>query len=154
MTLVNFKNYEYPSDKKVYQFKKIVPQIISEVIPILHEVRPFKIYVGKPKLFKNAAILEILNESGEIKKIRDDAYKILNQELSIELAPLPKRIHCTILRFKNCPDNIQTFTKKFQSLTDNFYLGESIIDEILLTAEKKPYMIAGEILYRFSLRKN
>jgi hypothetical protein len=157
MTLVNFKDEDNqnPSHEKVGEIRELASNVVSLLSPIFSPdstlgLKPFKIDVGPPLLSWKAAYLPILNDGREVARLRAAASSILPRSL---LCNIPDVIHSTILRFISRPHEKQSFVTKFESIAEKFSLGQATIDEVLLTAETKPYMIGGEILHRFSLRE-
>lgn len=153
MTLVNFKNHQYPG-KDVNEIKRLVPEIISLVSQGLsaleQEFKPFSINVGPPVLAKSAAFLPILNATNEVCLLRKKIAPVLGDSLSLKVE-IPRAVHSTIVRFVKRPDNVSKFMAKFESITANTHLGEATITEFLLTSETKPYMRGGEKLHVFQL---
>jgi len=149
MTLVNFKEHQYPGEE-VKEIKELVPEIFKLVSRELHEFKPFKIDMGPPVILKRAAIIPILNPTGEVLRFREKIRPLLENTLSLKVES-PKGVHSTILRFLKCPPDVNGFIAKFESIAANTRMGEVAINELLLTSETKPYMRDGEILHHFRL---
>ena len=154
MTLVNFKDHPNPSQEEVLTIQKIADKVKSIIPPILSDLqlKPFKIDVGPAVLSSRAAFLPILNPTQEVSRLREAGSSILPRSLLPNII-IPKAIHSTIVRFIKPPPDTPAFVSAFESTVKNFRLGEATINEFLLTAETKPYMIGGEILHRFNLKE-
>lgn len=155
MTLVNFKEHKNPSQEESRTLRQTADEVASILTPLFSsdsplQLKPFKIDVGPPVLSSTAAFLPILNPTQEIFRLREAASSILKRSFLPKIL-IPKAIHSTILRFIAPPTDIKTFVSTFESLVADFRLGEAIITEFLLTSETRPYMMGGEILYRFRL---
>lgn len=151
MTLVNFKNHKNPKEEDVKEIKELSPKIIELISKELHNFKSFKVDIGWPVLFKSAAILPILNPTGEIFQLRKRLDRLLTESLSLTVEYPKDIIHSTFLRFLKKPTDPKRFMEKFESIAVNNCLGGAPINELLLTSETKPYMRGGEILHRFRL---
>lgn len=160
MTLINFKKHQQPSEDALADLQPTVKGIVSAAPQLLEglRIRPFAIDIGPPVLSPSAAFLPILNPTGEVERIRLEGAK---PEFRRQIAGLvaadeliiPNIIHSTILRFTGTPTDTQSFVETFEQVAADNEIGEVIVDEILLTAETKPYMRDGEVLHRFKLRE-
>jgi hypothetical protein len=157
LTLLNFKKHTKPSwnDKKI---SKYIPEILEIVSNELakgsgNEYKPFTIDVGWPILFKDAAILPILNPTGEVLRLRDNIVPLLKKKIPEDILEIgvPQGIHTTVLRFLQPPTNPEKFIENFESMAKKHYIGEGVINEFLLTSETRPYMLDGERLHHFQL---
>jgi len=154
MTLVNFKDHQDPSQEEVRTIQRVAQEVEALIPPILSnlKLRPFRIDVGPPVLSSRAAFLPLLNPTQEVSRLREEVRHSLWEILSLKVT-VPQAIHSTIVRFISVPSNAPAFVSSFESTVGNFRLGEATINEFILTAETKPYMIDGEILHRFILKE-
>ena len=156
MTLVNFKNHKNPSIEEIEEIKNLTPEITKIISDVLHndlkdKIKPFKIKIDSPELARGAAFLPISNPTGEIFLLRNAITPILENKLSLKITYNKDFVHSTIMRFLKLPTDTEKFVNKFKAIAKNNPLGSTTIDEILLTAETRPYMRAGEILHTFGL---
>ncbi len=151
MTIVNFKNHQYPG-KEIKNIEKLVPKIIDIVSKGLsgHEFKSFKINVGPPVLLKSAAILPILNPTKEVFRFREKIAPLLEDAFGLKVE-VPRCVHSTIMRFLKYPPDVNRFIEQFELIAADTRMGESPINELLLTSETKPYMREGDVIHRFKL---
>ncbi|MCX5886335.1 MAG: hypothetical protein NT096_10575 [Proteobacteria bacterium] len=155
MTLIDFKRHENPTDEELKCLRDPVPRIIDLIRPVIQDLSvingPFEIITGLPILSQDAVFLPIINPTDEIRRLRKathDALRILDLKEII----IPQTIHSTIGRFLNEPKGKrQEFHTRFKAIASNYHFGPATISEVLITSETKPYMIEGEILYKFKL---
>lgn len=150
MTLVNFKQHQYPGDEEIKKIEKLMPEIIKLVSRELHEFKPFEVEMSPPMILKRAAIIPIQNPTGEVFRFREKIRPLLEDALSLKVG-VPDAVHSTILRFLKCPSDVNGFIAKFESIANNTRMGAATINELLLTSETKPYMRGGEIVHHFLL---
>jgi hypothetical protein len=161
LTIVNFKKYLPPSEEDLGSLEDLIPKIISLLDPLFSvnnnlRIKPFKVDFGPPVLSRCAAFLPIRNREREVIKLREAAARVLEPYLLQTIKckiEIPDLIHTTIFRFRKRPPDEKEFISKFDQIAPNFQLNEVVIQEIMLTAEIKPYMHDFEILYHFSLKE-
>lgn len=159
MTFVNFSRHKRPSSGSVEALRSLVAPV-TEILQCVLEsasIKSFTLQFHAPVLSRKAAVLPVLNPTGEIQKLRrlvTDALKAekkLYEKLQNAGLTTPGIIHSTILRFKRAPDNLFAFLGGFDGIAFQTKPFTVRIRELLLTAETKPYMRGGEVLRRFSL---
>jgi len=155
LTFLNFTLTQRPTAERLRELQTCIGPIARLVN--LSAIRPFRLEFQRPILTRKAAILPISNPTGEIAQIRRQIGHALSAqpELHSKLAQgglnVPDIIHSTILRFKSAPLDPKKFAARFAETAAQAEPFSITIPEILLTAETKPYMRAGEILHRFAL---
>ena len=75
----------------------------------------------------------------------------LHQKLTRAGLNVPGIVHSTVMRFTAAPGNAARFTTDFEEAFAAVKPVEIVIDELLLTAETKPYMREGTVAHRFPL---
>ena len=123
LTIVDFKAHLDPSVEELRELKKMNTDIIEQLTDMFDnlKLKPFLIDVGPPILSRKAAFLPILNETGQILKIRKRAINRLSKlrkqqtddsaikKFLPETIELPDIIHSTFLRFLKRPSDEKTF---------------------------------------------
>lgn len=146
ITLVNFKKNGCGNAEQ----KKLIPDIIAAADRELRDCKPFELDFGRPVLFKKAAIIPIINKTRKTFFLREKLSPVL-KKLNLEIE-IPRRIHSTICRFLNQPNDTVKFINDFELIAKSCCLGKAAINELLLTSETKPYMRRGSILHSFYLK--
>lgn len=153
MTIVNFKKHQNPG-AEIAEIKNLVPQIISLIATELENspdvFDTFQLDIGPPVLSTQAAFLPILNPTGEIFRLREKLAPALEDALDVR-PHFPGIIHSTVMRILKCPTSVNDFLAEFESIANRSHVGKTVIEEILLTSETKPYMRGGEKLHTFPL---
>jgi hypothetical protein len=148
-TLVSFKDHADPGGAEEARILGLVPEIARRLEPAAARIGRFDIEVGAPVLVEEAAFLPIQNPGGEVAHVR--------ARLGVALRDLctpriPQAIHSTVLRFRRAPAEPARFRAAFDEVARMAPLGRARIEELLITTETRPYMAAGAIAHRFSLR--
>ena len=157
VTFVSFYPHGHTEPERLAQLQSLIEPVRELIRPLLRGP-PFELVLEAPVLTRKAAIFPILDEAGAIVPIRQTvraalaADKALHAELVRGGLNFPGIVHSTIMRFKSEPANLAKFLADFDeaaATTEPFTLN---INELLLTTETKPYMRAGEVVYRFPLK--
>lgn len=162
VTFLNFRRYERPDVQQRRELGAWAGRLRGLLSPLFAAgsgpvLRPFDLDFGAPVLTRRAGILPISNPTGELNTLRQRVTKVLRSEAGVYLAlqelglNIPSIIHATILRFVQPPSDLATFLAAFAAAATRTPLGRARIEEVLLTAETKPYMRGGEVLHRFRL---
>jgi hypothetical protein len=152
-TLVSFKRYEHPESADERRLRGLLPYLVDALDESGAGIRPFAIDVGAPVLVRSAAFLPILNAGGEVGALRrqlEGRLRDAGDELA--QAQIPRAIHSTILRFRRVPPDPVSFLESFRKVAWEVRFGATTVDELMITAETRPYMVAGAIEHRVRLR--
>ncbi len=159
ITFINFSRHKRPSPQQVGELGSLVPPVLELLRFIIDSKKlgAFQIELSPPILSRKAGILPVSNPSGEITRIRQwvreslDGNAPLRERVLGAGLNIPGIIHSTILRFKQAPGDVRRFLAEFDSVAAATKPFSFSVNELLLTAEPKPYMRAGEVLHRFRL---
>lgn len=165
MTLINFTLSKRPRSARVRRLKSLADRLIVTLEQLFSTNghawnHPFTLQFERPVLTKAAAILPILNPTGEIQALRSAAVEYIMKDGALyqEVADLglkvPPIIHSTFMRFVAVPHDLTAFAAAFEEIAMHSQLGEIQVEEILVTSETSPYMRSGEILHRFALTRS
>lgn len=148
-TIVSFKRHERPDSDEERRILSLVQPLASRLDAIAAGIDAFTIDVGAAVLVPSAAFLSITNPTGEVtmirQRLRSDA--ALEAELQI-----PRAIHSTILRFRRAPADPPSFASAFSEIAQSVRFGTARVDELLVTTETRPYMMAGRIVHQTHLK--
>lgn len=164
VTLVNFARHIRPAAELVEALQAKIPDITATLSPLFAENSPDRIqpFVLQPQslvLARGAGLLRMHNPDGEVARLRRRVVELLqaNAPLHRELTEcgfnVPGIIHSTVLRFVRPPADLEEFLAGFDEIAAETKFPPLDVKEVVLTAETKPYMRAGEVLRRLSLGK-
>jgi hypothetical protein len=159
MTFLNFSLYRRPSPEKLAELRSWIGPVIDLARTWFDEAgaRCFRLEFQPPALTRKAAILPIINPSGEIARLRRGMGEALRGDKAVcervrqGGLNVPGIIHSTVMRFREAPANLAGFTAGFDAVAAASVPFSADIREILLTVETRPYMRQGEIVHRFPL---
>jgi hypothetical protein len=151
VTLVSFKRHERPGADEAARLYARLPELRAALDAATADLGAFQIDVGAPVLVRTAAFLPILNPGGEIARIRSRIAALRDRVPELSDLRVPAAIHSTIARFRCAPARPATFIKAFHEAAQSVTFGVTRVDEILLTTETQPYMMAGAIEHRSRL---
>jgi hypothetical protein len=146
-TIVSFKRHERPDAQSQRALHGRLPELRRAVDHAAHALGAFEIDVGAPVLVRTAAFLPILNRTGEIAELRRAIAAVLEGDRGLQI---PRALHSTVLRFRTPP--AAAWAAAFDAVAAQTRFGPALVDEILITTETRPYMMAGEIVHRHQLR--
>ena len=160
VTLISFARHIRPAAKLVESFREKIPEITATLSPLFakhspEQIKPFLLQPQMPVLARGAGFLPMLNPDGEVARLRRRVVELLqaNEPLYRELTErgfnVPGIIHSTVLRFFRVPKDQETFLSRFDEIAAETKLPALQVDEVLLTAETKPYMRDGEVARHF-----
>jgi hypothetical protein len=120
-------------------------------------IGPFELHFAGLRLSRAAAFVEWRNPAGEVGLIRQmaEAWAHADADLAA-LGPaagfgVPNIIHSTVLRFRGPLADPPAFLAGFERLAGRIRLSSLPVRDLLITAETRPYMRAGQVLHRLSL---
>ena len=148
-TLVSFKRHERPPESTRDAIHARLPRLAQLLDDAARRLSAFEIDIGPPVLVRSAAFLPILNPSGEIAAVRRHLADALAGDADLQI---PQALHSTILRFREPPADVDAFLAAFDDVAREARLGRTLVDEILITTETHPYMMAGRIVHRSHLK--
>lgn len=152
MTLIDFRKHLQPDASylaKTEQTIARIPPCLKNIFDAYKYSSALTLKFDKAVLSGRAVYLEFHDPDRVIGQLRDSLAGPL-RDLGLE-AKYPSIVHSTVARFLKEPVSSSTLSDRFAEIASKFSLSDFNIDEILLTAELKPYMRQGKILARFPI---
>ena len=154
MTLVNFKLHVEPGQAERTSTDSLARHVAQTMRRLHQSWRPFVLDFTTVVMSRQAVFIPIGDEAGGVERIRKDIVTALEgDDLAMELQVSPA-VHSTVARFRRVPSELVSFLRSFDEIALETNLGAVTVDEIVLTAETKPYMEEGHVIDRFSLSGN
>lgn len=150
MTLIDFKQHIQPDASYLVEAEQTVVKILPCVINVFNATGCFSqptLKFDRAVLSDRTAYLVFHNPDGTISRLRDSLVTSL-QDLNLQVHYSPF-VHSTVARFLKKPASPTTLRHRFVEVASKFSIPDFEIDEILLTAELKPYMRQCKILAHF-----
>ena len=147
-TLVSFKRHARPTAENTGATLARLPELRRVVDHAAAALGAFEIDVGPPVLVRTAAFLPISNPTGEIAELRSRLAGALQDDPDLQI---PRAIHSTVLRFRKPPEEAGSFVEAFETIAAGTRFGTAKVEEILITTETRPYMMAGQIVHKHHL---
>jgi hypothetical protein len=150
LTLVSFKEHLSPSAEEERGLATLIPVVRETVDPIVRGFRLFPLEIGAPVLSRRAAFWPIDDPTGAAARLRQQVLPAVRACAPVfERCQPPRAVHSTLARFRTVPG--PGFLERFERWAQGRALGPITIGDLLLTAEPRPYMRAGEVLVRWPL---
>jgi hypothetical protein len=149
-TLVSFRRFPDPTAEQDAAVRALVPTVARVLGDAVRDRRAFTVDVGPPVLVRAAAFLPILNPGAEVRRIREALREGLAGHDLLDLG-IPGAVHSTIVRFRRAPKDTRVFRSAFEDIAKTVRLGPTVVDELIITTETRPYMAAGTIAHRIAL---
>jgi hypothetical protein len=150
LTLVSFKEHVAPSPGEMRGLETLIPVVRETVAPLVRGFGPFPLEIGAPVLAKRAAFWPIADPTGAVARFRQQVLPAVRGcAPAFDRCQPPRAVHSTLARFRTLP--APGFLERFERWAHGRALGPITIGDVLLTAEPRPYMRAGEVLARWPL---
>lgn len=151
VTLVNFKSHVDPDPTCREQTAAAAERAARVLQPLSLSWEAFPLEFTSVVLSRQAVFVPIADETGAIARIRNDIVVALARDSLSRQILIPPAVHTTVGRFRRVPGELDGFLKAFDDIARETHLGRTVVREIILTAETKPYMEEGDVLQRLPL---
>jgi hypothetical protein len=165
VTFITFSRHVAPSPADRREMESLIEKIVTTIEPALKNdfadgINSFKLQPRTLVLARAAGILPLENPDGQVQRLRDSVLsavrsdEALHRELAARGLNVPGIIHSTLLRFTQPPPDVGEFLARFDEAANAVKFPPIRVQELLLTAETRPYMRGGSVVKRFPLAGN